>query len=252
MDGNGKNLPKCMYGDGCLVRLTDQKHDDVYLHSESALPKCGISECPLYKKAHDFIIGEQRHLTSDIKEAQKHAALHYHSPIRSKTVSRTRPRAISHLRTVSEKSKETDRYLSVPKLDLESISTPGSPISKFSAGSQNITSKSNSPIPINPSKSVFGESRSQGKSSSDPNRVILGSTIRVSPKRRSSISGSQLDAVYKDFDQLKQDVFANVSSLRTELNEMHQDVRIIRNLLVGLSAAVTVDDAKYYSDSSSS
>lgn len=106
---------KCLYGDGCLIRLTDNSHEDKYIHAESYMPRCSEEDCPIYRKVYDFIIGEQKVKTPEIKAAERHVASYYHPPIRSRSVTRSRPRAISHYREVKAE---------VPPLDFRSMSAP--------------------------------------------------------------------------------------------------------------------------------
>lgn len=104
---------KCLYGDGCLVRLTDNAHEDKYIHAESYMPKCSEEDCPLYRKVYEFIIGDQKIRTPEIKAAERHVASYYHPPIRSRSTTRTRSRAVSYYRKAE-----------VPPLDLRSMSAP--------------------------------------------------------------------------------------------------------------------------------
>lgn len=94
--------PACIFGDGCLARLTDDFHDQNYIHSKSILSVCpNEPRCALYQTARSFIIngGEK---TKDVRSAQSHASQYYHKPTyhvpSSKGVvigSRHRPRSLT-------------------------------------------------------------------------------------------------------------------------------------------------------------
>lgn len=194
-----EKLPLCIFGDGCLLRLTDQKHDENYKHTTSLIKKCMVKDCPLYHKAYNFIVGDQTRLTQEIKDAQRHASLNYHAPIRSKGVLKTRPRASSHIYPLP---KVTAIPVIVPKLDLD-ILGPILPV--HSQNLKRLEEKHKSPV----------------RASSDPSRDTKP-RIFISPKRTES----------RDYTIFKNKVAEDVSSLKTEIAGMRADLDIIKSILI--------------------
>ena len=208
--------PKCMWGDGCLLRLSDQHHDDSYIHTTSPIVKCALNPCHLYQKAYDFVVGPTTELTKEIKEAQLHSALHYHPPIRSKSVFRERPSPNSR-RSSDQKATKT-----VPKLDLDTLSSPQ-------------TKSSTSPQVIK-SAPVAGSTFShvKPKSSSVPARSISPiKAILISPKKRSSsVSGSKIDLISKEIDEMKAFTTQNNSEIRSLIGGIQKDIAFIKEMLL--------------------
>jgi hypothetical protein len=215
-----QKLPKCIWGDGCLLRLSDQKHAEMYEHTTSDIPRCPLEGCSMYQKAYDFVIGPASELTPEIKKAQQHTALHYHPPIRSVSVVKERLPE-KHDRRHSDTSKKQAK--SVPKLNLKTISSPPE---KESSSAPEI--RAVLPIPSLLNSGI--------KSNSDPSRrmILTPQTITVSPKRRLS-SSSASDPISKGLEELREDVKSNTLSmnfLRTEIKELRQDFTIIKEILI--------------------
>lgn len=199
-----EKLPMCIFGDGCLLRLTDQKHDERYKHTSSVIRGCPIKDCPLYHKAYNFIIGEQTRLTQEIKDAQRHSSLNYHPPIRSKGVIKTRPRASSHIYPPLKVSLIPP---SVPKLDLDNLSPSPVVNHRHSQNLKKLEDKYTSPI----------------RASSDPARETNPKTrIFISPKRAES----------KDYMIFKNKIYEEIFSLKSEFSGMRADLDIIKNILI--------------------
>src|SRR5690349_19155688 len=85
-------LPRCVFGDGCLLKLTDDVHNQHYVHDKSILQLCpdigivsGVGTCAMYKIARDYVIngGEK---TKEISVARDHCNRFYHPPIYSTPV----------------------------------------------------------------------------------------------------------------------------------------------------------------------
>lgn len=200
-----EKLPLCILGDGCLLRLTDQKHDENYKHTTSAMPRCLLPDCPLYHKAYNFIIGDQTYPTRDIKDAQRHSSLHYHPPIRSKGVFKSRPRAVSHIYP----PKTQERPTLVPKLDLDILDEPPKVNDRHTQNLKKMEEKHKSPI----------------RASSDPSRDLKPkSRIFISPKRSEN----------KDYTDFKNVILKDVVVLKEEIYGMKSDMIIIKNLLLEL------------------
>ncbi len=90
-------VPTCPFGDGCLIKLTDDNHNAEYIHTKSILPVCRNNDpvCKQYKLARDFILNGSGVMTREIKAAQNHVALCYHRPIYGVTQPRKRSRSVS-------------------------------------------------------------------------------------------------------------------------------------------------------------
>jgi len=231
---------KCIWGDGCLVRLSDQEHEDAYIHTISDIQKCPIEGCPLYQKAYDYVVGRPgTPFTLEIREAQKHAALHYHPPIRSRTVAKVRPKSKDRRHT--DGRIEIPKKLSVPKLHLESIppSIPQQTLSKSRTATQSAPErKMKTSSPPRLSGSLTPE-----KANSDPTRKYLApQAITISPKRRAtSFSYSQLDTLSRDVALIKTDLEKTMDVLKIELRDLRKDVTIIKEILV---SAVEAEEKK--------
>lgn len=243
-DGMDRKLPRCLWGDGCLLRLSDQKHAESYTHTTSPIKKCPIEDCPLYQKAYDFVIGPPIKPTPEIKKAQQHAALHYHPPIRSRSVARTRPKSNQKHKRHSLDPKSSmpspgaSPSLSVPKLNLDDISRLSPSRAPQIINSAPDLKSEFSPIhPIRP------------KSSSDPSRPpnISPKTITVSPKKRSSsINSGRLDSIAAELEELKSDVAKDRASANIVLKGIQQDVTFIKELLLN-AMNDGGDTTRYYS-----
>lgn len=219
-DDDPDRRPKCLWGDGCLLRLSDQTHAETYAHTTSIIRRCATEDCPLYQKAYDYIVGPQGPLTPEIKKAQQHVALHYHPPIRSRSVARTRPRSTS-IAKYRHRSLDRDSIFgsvhknTVPKLNLDEI--PHSPIPKETSESAPNMRYGNTDSPTHP------------RTTSEPSRKMLPA-IKISPKRRST-NDIKLDSISIDLEELKTKVSQNQESVGEILKNIHQDVVMIKNLI---------------------
>jgi hypothetical protein len=275
-DVERKLLPKCIWGDGCLLRLSDQRHADTYAHTTSMIPECPIEECPLYQIAYDFVVGQRKERTPEISKAQQHAALHYHRPLRSQSVikerlpepQKARRRSTSekelyapprHVRKSSDLDGTKRSTPIIPKLDLSmAITSPGSPMMKESHKFEVKSAPSLRPEPDSDRPSLIS---SHAKSSSDPARKTAPSqtspkNIALTPKRRSSsIGNAQLDVISKELDDLRDDVKHTNKSfddLKGEISSLRQDVREIKELLLAGSSkdaptGAGADTTRYHS-----
>lgn len=218
-DSPAQKLPQCLWGDGCLLRLTDQRHAETYSHTISLIKKCPIEDCPLYQKAYDFVIGPPIPVTPEIKEAQKHASLHYHPPARSRSVVRTRPPSSTQIPKETHVRRSSDNS-SIPKLNLGLISTQES---EPSSNPQPRSAPEKKSEPISPFIPAHI------KSSSDPSRKH----IMVSPKKRSSsLNGGKFDEITKELEIIKNRISQSNASFNWALADIQKDISIIKEILL--------------------
>lgn len=169
------------------------------------MPRCLLPDCPLYHKAYNFIIGDQTYPTKDIKDAQRHSSLHYHPPIRSKGILKTRPRAVSHIYP----PKIQERPAVVPKLDLDNLDESPKVNSRHAQNLKKMEEKYKPPV----------------RASSDPSRDLRPkSRIFISPKRTEN----------KEYVDFKNVILNDVMVLKQEIYGMKSDMIIIKNLLLEL------------------
>lgn len=131
------SIPNCLFGDGCLLRLTDDNHNTKYMHTKSMMPRCFDNpECKRYALVRNYIVNGGEY-TSEIKLAQKHVAICYHSPIYSpvrhirpdsviiggqRTESSRRPRSISsNTSLILDKRKMDPIKVDLSTLDIKDI-----------------------------------------------------------------------------------------------------------------------------------
>jgi len=205
---------KCMYGDGCLVRISDPMHNTTYSHFLPApnLHKCIVPQCPLYKMVYDSIITPGGELTHELKEAQKHVALRYHPPIegqRSPSVARERPRTLTSGGRPRARSASVSPVV-VPKLDLSGIIV-GSTTVAANGSSTNCSQLTVSHPVRRPASDnqrlVRSHSPAPSSSSSSPRSAssfIKNFTITPKTKMKNSISThAEIEDLKKDVTELK-------------------------------------------------
>jgi len=105
--------PVCIFGDGCLIKLHNEEHSHNYDHAKRRfLPKCMQDpECKYYRDVRGFIMNGGGYVTKELKYAQNHVALCYHSPIYTNFISNHRSR-----RSVSTNINPFLKKTEVPKL----------------------------------------------------------------------------------------------------------------------------------------
>lgn len=93
-----EDIKFCIYGDGCLNKLYNEKHAQEYSHVKSFLPGCpaGAGTCPLYTLAYNYVVGDKVYPEEELKEANLHCSLFYHPPIRKSQPVKKRSRSVSY------------------------------------------------------------------------------------------------------------------------------------------------------------
>jgi len=228
----GERLPQCLWGDGCLSRLNNQNHAEAYSHTDSPLKKCPIEECPLYHKAHNYIVGPPTVLTSEIRDAQKHSAVYYHPPVRSWSVLKTRPRPVVDI-------NHSKKHKTVPKLDLGIIPKPHLP-AEIASDAQSAPERKQE-ISHTPSQPMVVPN-------TDPTRKthLSPHAIIVTPKRRSSsVNNNQIDSIVKELSSLKNRFSTSLDGLRQDLEFIKKDITSIKEILL---SAVDANDNEEYDD----
>lgn len=202
---SSERLPECIWGDGCLLRLTDGEHDENYVHTVSKIKKCPHDPCPLYQRAYDFVVGSNTSPSKEDKEAHLHASQYYHPPPRSKSVFRERP-------DTRRRSSSDHRSSNVPKLDLEAMKS-----------SQHISSSLPSQIKSAPTTySFYSHQRPKPEASK----------ITITPKKRSSsVSSVQLDMIQRDIEDMKTSSLQTNVEVLSMLRKIQKDVEYIKSVL---------------------
>jgi len=120
-------IPNCIFGDGCLLKLTDDIHNIKYTHLRSLMPKCiDDPDCTKYLLARNFIMNGGPY-DKDIKIAQNHVSMYYHSPIYSSVrISKPNPIVIGQRLQIQKQSVSFPREENAKnnmKVDLSTINT---------------------------------------------------------------------------------------------------------------------------------
>jgi hypothetical protein len=192
----------CIFGDGCIIRLNDERHENNYVHGRSNLPICPKNPaCESYALAKDYILNGGV-MNNKIYKAQTHVALCYHSPINE-----------AKTKQVREPIKK------VPSLDLNSMNTRTRSTSSASnkSGSREHSRDSNR------DESPARDSRRNDKTPSPKN-----GSIHIN-------SGRKKDEIVISISELKRKIEMQADSieyLKTELLKIGTSFDKIRTYLV--------------------